>query len=260
MRLRVALLDRGADFRDVGLSIDQVMRDAHGVEDRLDDAHAIARRIARSGRGIVPEQPDHHANGLAILDRDATDGVDGVEKARVLDECQGALVAIREAGRDADAFVLLADADELKCRITRNGPQQAAAGYNIGHRKDELDAACFDRGDDGRALELDRVISRRQQIRVHARSPTNADAAKHRRRYLSGNRRAPQRTYLRHVGRACGRVAKPASWIRMNTPWSRLAAALVFAVICGSTDATSPPPSPTPPPPIIPPPTPPPPP
>src|SRR5262245_25372336 len=93
MRLRVGILDRGTDFRDVGLFIDQVMRDAHGVEDRLDDAHAIARRIAWRSRGIVPEQPDHHADGLAILDRDATDGVDGVEKARVLDECQGALVA-----------------------------------------------------------------------------------------------------------------------------------------------------------------------
>src|SRR6516165_10622486 len=28
---------------------------------------------------------------------------------------------------------------------------------------------------------------------------------------------------------ACGRVATPASWLRMNTPWSRLAAALVLA-------------------------------
>src|SRR5215831_8626860 len=33
---------------------------------------------------------------------------------------------------------------------------------------------------------------------------------------------------------ACGRAATPASWLRMSTPWSRLAAALVFAV-AGST-------------------------
>src|SRR5262249_14221367 len=143
---------------------------------------------------------------------------------------------------------LLADADELECRIARNGSQQAAAGHDIGHRKDELDATCFDRGDDGRAFELDRVISFRQQIRVHARSPTDADAAKHRRRYLSGNQGPPQRTYCRHIGRRLqapgkARIMHPHEHAMSRLVISRLvvsclAAALVVAIICGSTDAT----------------------
>src|SRR5262245_18558251 len=97
------------------------------------------------------KQPDHHADRLAVLDRDAADGVDGVEKARVLDQHERALVAVGKTGGDADAFILLADADELECGITRYGPQQSAARDDIGHREDELDAARLDRGDDARA-------------------------------------------------------------------------------------------------------------
>ena len=36
------VLDRGPDAGDVRLLVDEMMRDAHGVEDRLDDAHAVA--------------------------------------------------------------------------------------------------------------------------------------------------------------------------------------------------------------------------
>src|SRR5215467_9426820 len=237
MQGRVGILDRRTDFRDVGVFIDQVVRDAHGVEDRLDDAHAVARRIARRGRGIVPEQSDHHADRLAILDRDAADGVDGVEKARVLDERQRALVGIREAGGDADAFVLLAHPDELECRIARNGPQQAAAGHDIGHRKDKLDAALFDRGDDRRAFELNRIISRRQQIRVHARSPrrcgeTSAPVPK-RKSQIPATGLPPS-----HRTAACGSAATPASLILMSIP-RRLAAALVLAIAGSSIGAAS---------------------
>ena len=43
---RIGLVDRRLDLGDVGVDAEQVMRDAHVVEDRLDDAHAVARRIA----------------------------------------------------------------------------------------------------------------------------------------------------------------------------------------------------------------------
>src|SRR5262249_14236546 len=46
-----------------------------------------------------------------------------------------------------------------------------AARDDIGHREDELDPARLDRGDDGRAFELDLLIVRRYQVRVHRRAP-----------------------------------------------------------------------------------------
>src|SRR5262249_57315455 len=117
--------------------------------------------------GSVLQEPGHHAERLAKLDADAADGVDGIEKAGVLDQRQRALIAIGEATRNADAFVLLADADELEGRIARNGPQQSAAGDDVGHREDEFDPARLERGDDARAVKLARVAFRWQQIRIH---------------------------------------------------------------------------------------------
>ena len=181
MRRRIGILDRRRNFRDVGFRVDQVVRDAHGIEDRLDDAHAVARRIARGRCRIVLQEPDHHADRLAKLDPDAADGVDGIEKAGVLDEGQRALVAIGEARRDADAFVLLADADELEGRIARNRPQQPAARDDVGHREDELDRARLERGNDARASQLDLILVLRQQIRIH-RARSNAGNI---RRYLT---------------------------------------------------------------------------
>ena len=57
MRLGVGLLDRRPDLGDVGILIDEVMRDAHVVEDRLDDAHAIARRLHGVVSGSWPSSP-----------------------------------------------------------------------------------------------------------------------------------------------------------------------------------------------------------
>ena len=47
----------------------QMMRDAHGVADRLDDAHAIAAGLARQPLRLVAEQADHHADRLLVFDR-----------------------------------------------------------------------------------------------------------------------------------------------------------------------------------------------
>ncbi len=159
MGISVSVVDGGADLRDVRLLVDEVMGDAHGVEDRLDDAHPVARRIARRGARVMLQQADHHADRLRIFDRDAADGVYRIEKAGVLDQGQRALVAIGEPGRDADAFVLLAHADELECGVARDRPQQAAAGDDVGHRQHVFDAARLERGDDRRAFELDLVIA-----------------------------------------------------------------------------------------------------
>ena len=117
----------------------QVMRDAHVVEDRLDDAHAVARQFLRRLFGIVLQQPDHHADRLLVLHRDAADGVDRVEEAGVLDQDQRALVAIGEPGGDADALVFLADADEAQVLVLGDRRQQPGAGDDVGHRKDIFD-------------------------------------------------------------------------------------------------------------------------
>src|SRR5207244_2256894 len=50
---------------------------------------------------------------------------------------------------------------------------QPAAGHDVGHRKDEFDAALLDGRDDARALELGLVVRIRHQIRIHAESPAN---------------------------------------------------------------------------------------
>ena len=94
MRLAISRPNRRLDFRDVGIGADEMMRDAHVVEDRFDDAHAIAVRFTRRQIRIVLQQPNHHADRLLVFDGDAADGVDRVEKAGVLDQDQGALVAI----------------------------------------------------------------------------------------------------------------------------------------------------------------------
>src|SRR5256885_12398452 len=72
-----------------------------------------------------------------------------------------------QARGDADAFVLLADADEREGSVARNGPQQSAARDDVGHREDELYPARLDRRDDGRAFELACVTFRSHQIRIH---------------------------------------------------------------------------------------------
>ena len=82
-----------------------------------------------------------------------------VEQAGLLDEQQRALVAVGEAGADADAFVLLADADETRARAgLRERPQQAFAGGDVGNRDDELDAARLDLRDD--AAPGERIVCR----------------------------------------------------------------------------------------------------
>ena len=92
------------------------------------------------------------------------------EKAGVLDEDQRALVAIAEPGGDADAFVLLADADETQIAIARDRPQQAGAGHDIGHREDEFDAAVLDRREDVRPVQFNLgLIGDRR--RIHRQSP-----------------------------------------------------------------------------------------
>ena len=81
-------------------------------------------------------------------DRDAADGVDGVEQARLLDQQQPALAGVGQAGADRDALVLLADADEPRVGLFGERPQQAFAGGDVGHRDDELDPARLDFADD----------------------------------------------------------------------------------------------------------------
>src|SRR5262245_34954355 len=60
--LRIGLIDCRPDFDDVILLLDLVVPDAHGIEDGLDDAHAIARGLARWHAGLLFEQADHHAD------------------------------------------------------------------------------------------------------------------------------------------------------------------------------------------------------
>src|SRR5437763_10436804 len=127
MRGGMGVLDCRRDFVDLAVVVDEMMRDAHGIQNRLDDAHAVTRRIARGCGGVVAEQPDHHADRLLVLDRYAADRVYGVEKACVLDEREGSLVAVMKAGGEADAFVLLARACEPQLRAARERAQRAWA-------------------------------------------------------------------------------------------------------------------------------------
>ena len=142
----VGLVDRRLDLGDVRILADQLVRNAHGVADRLDDAHAVTSGFGRQPFRLVTEQADHHDDRLLVLDRDRADGVERVEKARVLDQDQGALVAVGEARGDADALVLLADAHEPQILVGRDREQKTLAGHDIGHSEHELDAALLDRG------------------------------------------------------------------------------------------------------------------
>src|SRR5262245_27353827 len=62
--IRISLLDRRLDLGHVGILADEMMRDAHGVADRLDDAHPITARLGRQTLGLMTEQSDHHADRL----------------------------------------------------------------------------------------------------------------------------------------------------------------------------------------------------
>ena len=110
--IAVGSFDCRLDLGDIGIHVDDVMLDAHVVEDRFDDAHAVTRRCARREVRIVLQQADHHADRLLVFDGDAANGIDGIEKAGVLDQNQGALIGIRESGSDADALVFFADANQ----------------------------------------------------------------------------------------------------------------------------------------------------
>src|SRR5437763_8315216 len=171
MRGGIGVLDCRTDFADIAVVVGEMMRDAHGIQNRLDDAHAVTRRIARGRGGVVAEQPDHHADRLLVLDRYAADRVYGVEKACVLDEREGSLVAVMKAGGDSDAFVLLAHPYEPKLRVARDRAQQAFAGHDVGHGENELHAAGLDCRNDGGALQPYFFIGLHQHIRRHRLSP-----------------------------------------------------------------------------------------
>src|SRR6185437_11324495 len=91
LRRTISVLDCRRNFPDIGIETDQVMSDAHAITDRFDDTHAVAWRGAGREIRLVAEQADHHADRLLVLDRNAADGIDRIEKARVLDQDQRAL-------------------------------------------------------------------------------------------------------------------------------------------------------------------------
>ena len=168
--MAVGVLDRRLDLGHVGIDADEVLGDAHVVEDRLNDANAVARRFARRLVWIMLQQSDHHADRLLVFDCDAADRIDGIEKASVLDQHQRALVAVEQAGSDAHAFVLLADADQSEGRILCDRRKQSRAGSNVRHREDVFDAARLESGDDGAPAESAFAIGCRP-ARFHSLSP-----------------------------------------------------------------------------------------
>ena len=58
MRGSIGFVDGGADFSHVAVIVDQVMRNAHGIQDRLDDAHALGLALGRPDRRIICLQGD----------------------------------------------------------------------------------------------------------------------------------------------------------------------------------------------------------
>src|SRR5205823_2923881 len=153
LRVGVGLVDRLRDDRHVVLGLQQVVRDAHGIQDRLDDAHAVAAGSGRRDPRLLLQQPDHEADRHAVFDGDRAQRVYGIEEAGVLDQQHRALTAGVKARADADGLVLLADADEPQFGIAGDRVQQALAADDIGYRHDEADAGRFDRSDNGRAGE-----------------------------------------------------------------------------------------------------------
>src|SRR5262249_38288160 len=126
--------------------------------------------LERRHAGLLLQEADHHAYGKRILDRDTADRVDRVEHAGLLNQEQRALARIGEAGADADAFVLLADADEARRLHLRERPPQAPAGGDVGDRDDELDAARHDLANDIGARE-GRRAPLRARLDLHGSFP-----------------------------------------------------------------------------------------
>jgi hypothetical protein len=155
------MVDGRANLRDVRLLLDFMIGNVHRVEDRFDDADAVALRLARRHAGLLLEQADHHADRQGILHRDAADGIDGVEEAGLLDQQQSALAGLGEPGADRDAFVFLANADQARMASRGQRPKQALAGGDIGYGSDELDAARFDFPDEAVAGQPGGVHARR---------------------------------------------------------------------------------------------------
>ena len=123
-----------------------VVVDAHGIEDRLDDAHAVALGLRGMHADSFSSRPTIMQIGSAYSTATPRMALIEVEQAGLLDQQQRALAGVREARADADALVLLADADQPRSGSRGERPQQALAGGDVGHRDDELDAARLDRG------------------------------------------------------------------------------------------------------------------
>src|SRR5205814_1382140 len=149
------------DFRHVQVFLDVVIDDAHGIEDRLDDTHTVALGLPRWHTGFFLQETDHHADRQIVFDRVAANGVDGIEQSRLLDQKEPALAGERQAGADADAFVLLTNADEPGIGQLSKRPEQAFAGGDIGHRYDELNPARPDFPDDALAGQTRHGAGRR---------------------------------------------------------------------------------------------------
>ena len=86
------------------------------------------------------------------------------------------LSRICQAGRDADAFVLLADADELEGRVGGDREQQPLAGEDVGHRQHELHAARLDRGEGWREPLSSILSSGSSNKSASMRDPRQEDA------------------------------------------------------------------------------------
>src|SRR6202521_2522106 len=100
--------------------------------DKLDLVAIDGKTSRRShNRKTGFQQADHHADRQRVFDRHAADRIDGVEHAGLLDQEQRPPPAMSEAGADADALVLLADADEAQRRVLGERAQQAIARRDV---------------------------------------------------------------------------------------------------------------------------------
>src|SRR5262245_3821755 len=172
---RIGVLDRRPDQAYVGVGLDHMVCNPHGIQNRAGDAYAVMFGLPRRHTWLLVEQPGHHADRQGVLDAYRADRVDRIEQSRVLHEQERALVAIGQAGADADAFVFLANADQPQARLVRERAQEALAGMDVGKTRNELDAARLDLIDDPATMQDAGARSRRRgDIELHALSSPGA--------------------------------------------------------------------------------------
>src|SRR5262245_62472214 len=117
---------------------------AHDIENRLDDLYAIFFRLRWRYVWLFAEQADDHADGEMALYGDAADGVDRIQKSRVLRHKHRPVTRGIEPGANRYPFVFFTNLHDVKLRIGKQPLEQIVTGHAVRQCHDEMDSSALE--------------------------------------------------------------------------------------------------------------------